>query len=159
MCRETGIKHWYKHALKSVETSQEGKVTFLWNQQVQTDKTTTNNKPEILNRDNEKATCMLIDVAIWGDRNVIKKESENILKYKHFTIEIQCTWNVKTNVIPFQNHSENTWATYRENTKSRNYRKQPYWALHTHCGKYWCKSTIDVTLQITLYAPWTVTTE
>jgi len=20
--------------------------------------------------------------------------------------------------------------------KSRNYRKQPYWALHTYCGKY-----------------------
>jgi hypothetical protein len=27
-------------------------------------------------------------------------------------------------------------ATYRENMKSRKYRKQPYWALHTHCGKY-----------------------
>ena len=25
---------------------------------------------------------MLIDVAIWGDRNVIKKEAEKILKYK-----------------------------------------------------------------------------
>jgi len=22
------------------------------------------------------------------------------------------------------------------NMKSRNYRKQPYWALHTYCGKY-----------------------
>jgi hypothetical protein len=26
--------------------------------------------------------------------------------------------------------------TYQENMKSRNYRKQPYWALHTYCGKY-----------------------
>jgi hypothetical protein len=43
---------------------------------------------------------MLIDVAISGDRNVIKKEAEKILKYKDFTIEIQRTWNVKTNVIP-----------------------------------------------------------
>jgi hypothetical protein len=25
---------------------------------------------------------------------------------------------------PSQNNSENTWATYRESTKSRNYRKQ-----------------------------------
>jgi hypothetical protein len=33
------------------------------------------------------------------------------------------------------NYAENIWATYRENTKSRNYSKQPYWALHTHCGK------------------------
>jgi hypothetical protein len=32
---------------------------------------------------------MLIDVAIPGDRNVIKKETEKILKYKDLTIEIQ----------------------------------------------------------------------
>ena len=39
----------------------------------------------------------LIDVAISGDRNVIKKEAEKILK---LTIEIQRMWNVKTKVIP-----------------------------------------------------------
>jgi hypothetical protein len=43
---------------------------------------------------------MLIDVAISGDRNVIKKETEKILKYKNLTIEIQRMWNVKTRVIP-----------------------------------------------------------
>ena len=26
--------------------------------------------------------------------------------------------------------------TYQETMKSRNYRKQPYWALHTYFGKY-----------------------
>jgi len=51
-------------------------------------------------RDNEKGTCMLIDVAISGNRNAIKKEAENILKYKDLTIEIQRMWNVKTKVIP-----------------------------------------------------------
>jgi len=43
---------------------------------------------------------MLIDVAISGHRNVIKKEAEKILKYKDLTTEIQLMWNVKTNVIP-----------------------------------------------------------
>ena len=43
---------------------------------------------------------MLIDVAISGDRNVIKKETEKILKYKDLTIKIQRMWNVKTKVIP-----------------------------------------------------------
>jgi len=43
---------------------------------------------------------LLIDVAISGDRNVIKKEVGNILKYKDLTIEIQRMWNVKTKVIP-----------------------------------------------------------
>jgi len=43
---------------------------------------------------------MLRDVAISGDRNVIKKETEKILKYKDLTIEIQRMWNVKTYLIP-----------------------------------------------------------
>ena len=84
---------------KSVETSQGGKVTILWDQQVQTDRTIPNNKPDIIIRDNEKGTCVLIDVAISRDRNVIKKEAEKILKYKDLTIEIQRVWNVKTKVI------------------------------------------------------------
>jgi hypothetical protein len=93
-------KHWYEHVPKSVETGQGGNVTILWNQQVRTDRTIPNNKPEIIIRDTEKRTCMLIDVAISGDRNVIKKEAEKILKYKNLTTEIQRMWNVKTKVIP-----------------------------------------------------------
>jgi len=75
-------------------------VTILWNQQVQTDRTIPNNKPNIIIRDNEKRTCMLIDVAISGDRNVIKKETEKVLKYTDLTTEIQRMWNVKTSMIP-----------------------------------------------------------
>ena len=93
-------KHWYEYVPNSVVTNQEGKVTILWNQQVHTDRTIPNNKPDIIIRDNEKRTCMLIDVAIPGDRNVSKKEAEKILKYKDLTIEIQRMWNVKTRVMP-----------------------------------------------------------
>jgi len=104
ICKETGVqldkKHWYEHVPKSVETSQGGKVNILWNQQVQTDRTIPNNKPDIIICDNEKGTCMLIDVAISGDRNLIKKEAKKILKYKDLTIEIQRMWNVKTKVVP-----------------------------------------------------------
>ena len=72
----------------------------MWDQQLQTDRTTPNNNPDIITRDNEKGTCMLIDVAISGDRNVIKKEAEKILIYKYLITEIQHMWNVKTKVIP-----------------------------------------------------------
>jgi len=103
ICKEIGVqldkKHWNKHVPKSVVTNQGGKVTILWNQQVQTDRTIPNNKPDIVIRDNEKGTCMLIDVAISGDRNVIKKYAK-ILKYKDLTIEIQRMRNVKARVIP-----------------------------------------------------------
>ena len=41
-----------------------------------TDRTIRNNKPDIIIRDNEKRTCILIEVAISADSNVIKKEAE-----------------------------------------------------------------------------------
>ena len=48
----------------------------------------------------KERTYMLIGVAISGDRNVIKKETEKIIKYKYLAIDVQRMWNVKTKVIP-----------------------------------------------------------
>ena len=58
-----------------------------------------NNTNNTNNNNNNKGTCLLIDGAISGDRNVIKMEAEKILKYKDLTTEIQRMWNVKTKVI------------------------------------------------------------
>jgi hypothetical protein len=77
-------KKWYELVLKPVQASPEGQVTVLWNQQVQNDGNTPNNKPDIIIRDNEKGKfSMLLDVAISGDRNVVKKAAEKILIYAH----------------------------------------------------------------------------
>ena len=76
-------KHWSDHVPKSVETSHEGKVTILRNQQV---RTIPHNKPVIIIRDNKKGTCVLIDVAAPGNRNVIKKDTEKILKCRDLII-------------------------------------------------------------------------
>ena len=112
----------------------------MWNQQVQTDRTVPNNKPDIIIRDDEKGTSMLIDVAISGDRNVIKKEAEKILKYKDLTIEIQRMWNVKANVIPVIIGATGTISKslkkYVSNNPGNHEVKQPYWALRTYIGKY-----------------------
>ena len=60
--KETGVKlenkHWYDLVPKLVQTSDGGKVTVLWNHQVQTDRTI-RNKSDIIIRDNEKGTCIL----------------------------------------------------------------------------------------------------
>jgi hypothetical protein len=44
--------------------------------------------------------CLLIDVAILSDGNIIQKESEKDLKYKNLSIEIQRMWKMKCFVIP-----------------------------------------------------------
>ena len=83
ICKKIGVKldnkHWYDQVPKSFKTSHEGKVTILWNQPEQTDRTNPNNKPNIIICDNKKGACMLIDVAIPGDRNVIQKEATIVL--------------------------------------------------------------------------------
>jgi hypothetical protein len=56
---------------------------------VRTDRTTPNNKLKIAILDDKQEICMLRDVAVPGDRNVIKKKDEKNLKYKDLTIEIQ----------------------------------------------------------------------
>jgi hypothetical protein len=109
---------------------------------VQTDRTVPSNKPDVIIRDNEKRTCILIDVAIPGNRNVIKKEAEKILKYKYLTIKIQRMWNVKTRVIIVIIGATGTISkSFRKyvsdipgNMTLRSYRKQPYWA-RTHTSE------------------------
>ena len=54
----------------------------------------------IIRDNNGKRRCMLIDVAISGDRNVIKREAGKILKYKELVKEIQRMWNVRAKAIP-----------------------------------------------------------
>jgi hypothetical protein len=86
---------------------------------------------------------MLIDVAISGDRNMINKEAEKILKYKDLTTEIQRMWNVKTKVIPViiavTGTITKSFRKYMSNIPGnhavKELQKTPYWALPTYFGK------------------------
>jgi len=100
-CKEIWVKlhnrHWCEHIPKPVEPSPDIRVTILWNQQVQTDRTIPYNTPDTTMRDNEKNN--IVDIAVLGDENLIKKEAKLILKYENLTIETQRMWNVKAKVI------------------------------------------------------------
>jgi len=92
-------------------------VTVLWNQLGQTDRTIPNNKPDAITRNNEKGTRMLIDVAVLGERNVIRKEAEKRVKCGDHTIEIcKHKSDTITNMGDWnsQNRSENTLTPYGE---------------------------------------------
>jgi hypothetical protein len=117
-------------------------VAAVWIQHVQNDRTIPENKPDIIIRDNVKGAHMPVNVAISGDRNVMKKE-DKMLKYKDLRVEIQRMWNVKIKVIPVITGATGTISeSLRQclsNVTGKNeiteLRKRPYWALHSHCGK------------------------
>jgi len=84
---------------------------------------------------------MLIDAAIPGDRNVIKKEAKKILKYKDLIIEIQCICNVEAKMIPVIRPVNGTISKslrhYLSNIPGKHeikemQKKQQQWALHTY---------------------------
>jgi hypothetical protein len=57
------------------------------------------NRPDIIIKNKKDKTCLLIDVAVPSDKNVIQKKAEKKLKYKNPSIEIQRMWNMKCFVI------------------------------------------------------------
>ena len=66
---------------------------------------------------------MLIDVAIPGDRNVIKKEAEKILKYKDLTIEIQRMSECKNKGDTSNNWSDLYHSQIMQKIRERHTRK------------------------------------
>jgi len=67
---------------------------------VRPDNNIPNNKPDNVILYNKKGRYMIKDVAVPGDRNVIKKEVEKILKHKDLIIEIHRMWSMQAKVIP-----------------------------------------------------------
>ena len=81
----------WKYKKNLVETSHEGKVTILSNQKVRSDLSIPNNKLDNTIPESNKGTCMLIDVALLGDRKIIKKEAEKIFIYSYIKLTVHVT--------------------------------------------------------------------
>jgi len=57
-------------------------VTVLWNRAVHTHTEVTENRKHIIIKSKNMNTCIMIDVAVAVDRNVVQKAGEKKLKYK-----------------------------------------------------------------------------
>jgi hypothetical protein len=101
ICKKLGIEtaeNLYSHIPKPVTEHED--ITVLWTQGIQTDREVLANRPAIIVKNKKDKTCLLIDVAIPSDKNVIQKKAEKKLKYKNLRIESQRMWNMKCFVIP-----------------------------------------------------------
>ena len=80
--------------------NKDNNLTITWDIPVNTDRSITANRPDIIVKDSVNSTCKLIDVTVPSDRNIALKEIEKKSKYKDLELEIQRMWQMKSIVIP-----------------------------------------------------------
>ncbi|CAH3140145.1 unnamed protein product [Porites evermanni] len=51
-------------------------ITIMWDMPVNTDRTITAHRPDIIVKDSVNSTCKLIDMTVPSDRNIALKETE-----------------------------------------------------------------------------------
>lgn len=91
---------WYQHTPETVMHNKDNNLTIMWDMPVNTDRTITANRSDIIVKDSVNSTCKLIDMTVPSDRNITLKEIEKKSKYKDLELEIQRMWHMKTIVVP-----------------------------------------------------------
>ena len=67
---------WYEHEPETVIHNKDNNITIMWDMPVNTDRTITANRPDIIVKDSVNSTCKLIDMTIASDTNIALKEIE-----------------------------------------------------------------------------------
>ena len=102
ICKDHDIEitdKWYEHEPETVIHNKDNNITIMWDMPVNTDRTITANRPDIIVKDSVNSTCKLIDMTVPSDRNIALKEIEKKSKYKDLDLEIQKMWRIKSVVI------------------------------------------------------------
>ena len=79
ICKDHDIEitdKWYEHEPETVTHNKDNNITIMWDMPVNTDRTITANRPDIIVKDSVNSTCKLIDMTVPSDRNIALKETE-----------------------------------------------------------------------------------
>ena len=91
-------ENWYEHKPDPVVECDN--VTILWDFPVNTDRNISANRPDIIVKDRNKGSCLLIDMSIPTDRNISSKEFDKLSKYKDLEIDIRKMWKLRASTVP-----------------------------------------------------------
>ena len=116
----------------------------MWDMPVNTDRTITANRLDIIIKDSVNSTCKLIYMSIPSDRNIALKEIEKKSKYKDLELEIQRMWQMKTEVILvvvgafgtiMKGMVENIKRVSERANVTARPKRSAYWDLHESSGR------------------------
>ena len=72
----------------------------MWDFTVQTDNIIEHRQHNIVCIDKIAKSCLIIDIVILGDKNIIVKEQEKNNNYQDLRIELGKLWELKTELVP-----------------------------------------------------------
>ena len=101
LCKHYDIPHtekWYEHTPEPVVERKN--VTIPWGFTVQTDRKIDANRLDIVIKNHEERTCIILDVAVASGQNISLKEFRNLSKYKDLEIKVTKMWKIKKQIIP-----------------------------------------------------------
>ena len=98
LCKHYDIPHtekWYEHTPEPVVERKS--VTIPWDFTVQTDRKIDANRLDIVIKNHEERTCIILDVAAASGQKISLKEFRKLSKYKDLEIKVTKMWKIKTN--------------------------------------------------------------
>ena len=132
ICKDHDIEitdKWYQHAPETVIHNKDNNIPIMWDMPVNTDRTITANRPDIIVKDSVNSTCKLFDMTVPSDRNIALKEIEKKSKYKDLELEIQRMWHMKT----IYSNPCGCWCTWY--SKEGDGRKHQESIRESHCDR------------------------
>ena len=75
-------------------------VAILWDLSVHTDRKIDANRLDIIIKNHEERTCIMMRVVVPSDQNISLKEFQKLSKYKDLEIEVTKIWKLKIKIIP-----------------------------------------------------------
>ena len=90
-------KKWYEHCPEWIRG--EDDVKLIWDMNIHCDNVIEGRRPHLVLVDKKKKSCVIIDIAVPGDRRIYEKEMEKIEKYENLKRELKRFWSLRTVVI------------------------------------------------------------
>lgn len=102
LCRKMGVvgagTSHYSHRLSPIV--EVGQWRLMWEFPVPTDLPLQHNRPDLIIRDDESGSALLVDASVPLDHNIRKKAARKRLDYGPLCLELKRLWRIECRVVP-----------------------------------------------------------
>ena len=101
ICKEMNYRHTREiRAWAPNSNRKRQKITILWDMPIQRDRVIEANRPDVVIKNKQEKSRLLIDISIPTEKNTSVKVTEKFSKYKDLEIKVERMWGMKATTIP-----------------------------------------------------------